>query len=283
MNAADFYVWCKEKARKPLVMGVLNITPDSFSDAGSYLELDSACRRVETMLAHGVDIIDVGGESSRPGATPVSCQQELDRVIPVIEQIRSMSDICISIDTYKAQVMETAVAAGASFINDIYALQHVNALSVVAKMTVPVCLMHMQGMPLNMQKAPHYSDDVSADINQFFQQRMIACEHAGIQRERLILDPGFGFGKSVRHNLMLLQGLNTFQRHGLPVLLGVSRKSTLGVILNNQQASTRMPAGLAAAVFAILNGVNMIRTHDVLETIQAIQMINAITGDPNAY
>ena len=262
---------------KPLVMGILNVTPDSFSDAGNYLDPEAACRRAQAMIDQGVDIIDIGGESSRPGATPVSCENELDRVIPVIERIRSVSDVCLSIDTCKAAVMEAAVIAGASLINDINALQGEGALSAVARMTVPVCLMHMQGSPGTMQNNPRYSQDIIVEINQFFHERIEACEQAGIQRERLILDPGFGFGKSVQHNLLILKRLNEFQEHARPILLGVSRKSTLGAVLN-KRALERMPGGLATAVYAVLHGVSIIRTHDVDETTQALQMIDAIVN-----
>lgn len=278
MNGEQFTAWCRAyPPYKPLIMGVLNITPDSFSDAGDYLNLDAACRRVDAMIEQGVDIIDIGGESSRPGAIAVSCEEELARVIPVIERIRSVSDVCISIDTCKAAVMEAAVIAGASFINDIYALQGEGALSAVARMTVPVCLMHMQGTPVTMQNNPCYAQDIVGEINQFFHQRMDACEKAGIQRERLILDPGFGFGKSVQHNLLILKRLDEFQLHARPILLGVSRKSTLGTVLN-RKVLDRMPGGLAAAVYAALRGVAIIRTHDVDETAQALQMIDAIVN-----
>lgn len=266
-------------SQQSLVMGVLNVTPDSFSDAGHYLDLEQAWKRARLMIEQGADIIDIGGESSRPGATAVSCDEELARVIPIIERIRSISDICISIDTCKADVMVAAVSAGASIINDIKGLQGEGAIAAVAQMNVPVCLMHMHGSPETMQNNPHYSQDMLLEINQFFHQRIEACEHAGIQRNRLILDPGFGFGKSVEQNLRLLKRLAEFKQHKLPVLLGVSRKNTLGVVLN-QSIMNRMNGGLATAVFAIMHGVNIVRTHDVIETTQALHMIDAIV---NAY
>ncbi|HBI21088.1 MAG TPA: dihydropteroate synthase [Legionella sp.] len=262
-------------------MGVLNRTPDSFSDGGHFLEQHQAMQRARMMIEQGADIIDVGGESSRPGAVEISCAEELARVIPIIEAIRSISDICISIDTRKALVMKAAVAAGASIINDIQALRGVDALSVAAQLDVPVCLMHMQGMPDSMQTSPHYASGILDEINLFFEQRIQACVQAGISRERLILDPGFGFGKSVEHNLTLLNGLAAFQRHGLPLLLGVSRKSTLGAI-TQKPVDERGPAGIAAAVFAATQGVQMIRTHDVGETNQALQMLDAIASKPLA-
>lgn len=262
-------------AQKPLVMGILNVTPDSFSDGGFFFKRQDALHRVQTMIEQGADIIDVGGESSRPGAVEISCAEELDRVIPIIECIRSMSDVGISIDTRKAVVMKEAVAAGASLINDIHALQGADALSVVASLDVPVCLMHMQGLPDLMQANPHYDGCIVDAINCFFEQRIQACIHAGISPKRLILDPGFGFGKSVNHNLLLLKNLAAFQRHGLPLLLGVSRKSTLGAI-TKKTVDARMPAGIASAVFAACQGVRIIRTHDVGETHQALQMLEAI-------
>ena len=256
-------------------MGVLNVTPDSFSDGGCFFNQQDALQRVQEMIEQGADIIDVGGESSRPGAVEISCAEELARVIPVIECIRSMSNVCISIDTQKAIVMKEAVAAGASLINDIYALRGENALGVVAELDVPVCLMHMQGKPDRMQVNPQYDGCIVDAINSFFEWRIDACINAGISRERLILDPGFGFGKTVHHNLLLLKHLAGFKQHGLPILLGVSRKSTLGAITKNT-VDARMPEGIASAVFAALQGVRIIRTHDVGETHQALQMLNAI-------
>ena len=284
MNSHQFRTWLQAPPssqdgrlylRKPLIMGVLNVTPDSFSDAGHFMDLNAAERRAEAMIEQGADILDVGGESSKPGAIAISSADELARVIPVIERIRSRHDICISIDTCKAVVMEAAVAAGASFINDINALRSAGALSAVARMDVPVCLMHMQGAPDTMQNNPHYPVDIVDEINLFFHHRIKACEQAGISRSRVILDPGFGFGKSVQHNLRLLKRVAEFQQHALPVLIGVSRKSTLGAVLN-KDILDRLPGGLAAAVFAALNGASIIRTHDVAETSQALHMLDAI-------
>lgn len=261
--------------RKPLIMGVLNVTPDSFSDGGCFLEPEQAYRRAQVMMNQGVDVIDVGGESSRPGAALISTTEELARVIPVIKRIREKHDICISIDTCKADVMFAAVEAGVSFINDISALSDKNALSVVADCNVPVCLMHMKGTPDSMQNQPYYATDIVDEINHFFEQRIDACAQAGIARERLILDPGFGFGKSVQHNLLLVKRLLEFQQHQLPILLGVSRKSTIGTVLQ-KSVSERLPGGLALAVFAALQGVSIIRTHDVDETNQALTIIDSI-------
>lgn len=260
---------------KPLIMGVLNITPDSFSDGGRYWNPEKAFEHAVRLIAAGADILDVGGESSRPGAQAVSVQEELARVIPVIERVRSHADVVISIDTRKAEVMKAAVNEGASLINDITALQAPDSLEVAARLAVPVCLMHMQGKPDSMQDNPQYAAGVVAAVQQFFEERIRVCLAAGILREHIILDPGFGFGKTVQHNLQLLNSLSELQVHGLPVLLGVSRKSTLGAILNKKE-DQRLYGGLAAAVFAVLHGASLIRTHDVEETKQTLDMVHAI-------
>ena len=282
MNSAQLTAWCHTTMpssltylRKPLIMGILNTTPDSFSDGGRFLNPEHAYQQAQMMIEHGADIIDIGGESTRPGAQRISCNEELDRVIPVIERIRATSDIAISIDTQKAHVMEAAIHAGACFINDINALQSKDALSTAARLKMPICLMHMQGEPDSMQVNPTYTNNVVDEINNFFIHRIHACEEAGILRKHIILDPGVGFGKSVEHNLLILNQLSAFQIHGLPILLGVSRKSTIGVIIS-KPVLERLSAGLATAVFAALQGVTMIRTHDVAETKQALDMLDAI-------
>lgn len=256
-------------------MGILNVTPDSFSDGGRYLTLDTAITRALTMVAEGADIIDIGGESSRPGAVAVTVTEELARVIPIINQLRRQSDVCISIDTTKAAVMKAAVAAGASMINDIAALQAENSLAVAADLDIPVCLMHKQGQPQSMQLAPHYPGGVVEEINLFFKERLACCLGAGIKRQNLILDPGFGFGKSSQHNLQIINQLVNFKQHNLPLLLGVSRKSTLGLIIN-KAVYERMAAGLTIAVLARLQGVEIIRTHDVKETKQTLLTMAAL-------
>lgn len=256
-------------------MGVLNITPNSFFDGGRFVELSQAYQRAQEMITQGVDIIDIGGESSKPGAEPVSCQEELERVIPVIKRIRATSDICISIDTCKAEVMEAAVIAGATMINDIQALTGVGALSMAARLNVPVCLMHMQGQPQSMQDNPHYTNNIIDEINDFFLQRIEACLNIGIPREHLLLDPGFGFGKSLSHNLYMVKRLSEFKKHHLPLLLGVSRKSTIGAVLN-KNVDARLSGSIALAVFSALQGVSILRTHDVNETSEALDMIHAI-------
>lgn len=285
MNSDQFRQWCRDTAntqsplnwRKPLVMGILNATPDSFSDGGLFLDPKKASQRAEELLEFGADIIDVGGESSNPYAYPVSSQEEMDRVIPVIEQLRAMSDVCISIDTYKPDVMQAAVAAGASFINDIKALAEPSALRVAASLDVPVCLVHMRGTPLTMQINPQYEHGVMEDIHLFLKERIEASLHSGILPDHLILDPGFGFGKSVSHNLLLLNRIAELRRYACPILLGVSRKSTIGAVLQ-KDVGGRLSGGLAIAVYAALQGVGIIRTHDVDETCQALKMVDAIVG-----
>jgi dihydropteroate synthase len=261
-------------------MGILNLTPDSFSDGGVFLKTHDAVQQAEKMIEQGADVLDLGAESSRPGAVPVSAELELERLIPVIQHLSHAYDIALSVDTYKPDVMREVVHAGAGMINDIYALRAPGALNMAASLDVPVCLMHMQGMPNNMQIKPDYPDGVVASIQAFFHERISACQHAGIQRERLVLDPGFGFGKTVEDNLMLTQQLQVFQSHDRPLLLGVSRKSTLGAVLQ-QEVSHRLPGALGVSVFAALQGVTMIRTHDVAATKQALEMVDAIVHATN--
>lgn len=283
MNCEQFTGWLKKKSQpfsfrvpeKPLVMAVLNVTADSFSDGGAFLSTDNALVQARTLIAQGADIIDIGGESSRPGAIPIPLQMELDRVIPVIEQIRKEFDVCISIDTYKPEVMNAAVHAGANIINDIYALRQEGALTMASQLGVPVCLMHMQGRPLDMQSNPHYPNGVVSDIMSFFQERITTCTAAGIDRQHLILDPGFGFGKLVKDNLEFTYHLELFKEFNLPLLLGVSRKSTIGAVLG-KEANNRLMGSIALTVYAALKGVHIIRTHDVAETKDALEMINAL-------
>lgn len=283
MNSEQFADWIERKSQhslhntfeKPLIMGVLNVTSDSFFDGGKYLSLGRACEHAFNLIAQGADIIDIGGESTRPGASEVSVDMELSRVIPVIEQIRANSDVCISIDTYKPEVMKAAVNAGADIINDIYALQQDGALSMAARLAVPVCLMHMQGKPQNMQDNPQYTNGVVEDVKQFFVERIQECIDAGVDKRKLILDPGFGFGKLAQDNLQLIYHLNDFYHLKLPVLLGVSRKSTIGTVLN-KEVDQRLIGSIALAVYAALKGVGILRTHDADETNQALRMIDAI-------
>ncbi|SEA89184.1 Dihydropteroate synthase [Thiothrix caldifontis] len=265
----------KIKQSSVQVMGILNVTPDSFSDGGLFHGIDTALRHVEQMLQEGVDIIDVGGESTRPGAASVPIQVELDRVIPIIEAIRSRFAVPLSVDTSKPEVMLAAVAAGVSLINDVCALQQSGALEACAKLTVPVCLMHMQGQPRTMQQAPYYQD-VIGDVRQFFQERIAVCELAGIDRKRLIVDPGFGFGKTLMHNVSLLRDLGEFSALGLPILVGLSRKTMIGNLLNNRPVHERVYGSVAAAVIAAMHGANIVRVHDVGATVDAIKLVNAV-------
>jgi len=262
---------------KSLVMGVLNTTPDSFSDGGRFVGVEAALSQAIKMHREGAVIIDVGGESTRPGAKSVSITDEMNRVIPVIKAIRKQSDVFISIDTSKPEVMSAAVGAGANIINDVNGLRADGALDVCAHLNVPVCVMHMQGEPRTMQTEPVYIDVVD-DIKQFFEARIEACVKAGIGDKNIILDPGFGFGKTLEHNLQLLKRLNEFQVFGLPVLVGLSRKSMLGKILNEPEPENRVYASVAAAVLSCMNGANIIRVHDVKATVDALKVCDALNG-----
>tara|TARA_R110002126_G_scaffold97190_10_gene226752 strand:+ start:4913 stop:5752 length:840 start_codon:yes stop_codon:yes gene_type:complete len=259
---------------RPVVMGILNVTPDSFSDGGQYVAPAAALRQVEQMLADGAAIIDLGGESTRPGAAAVPLQQELDRVVPVIEAIRQRFDCVISIDTSKAEVMSAAVKAGADMINDVAALQGSGALACAAELNVPVCLMHMLGEPRTMQQQPEY-DDVVADVIKFLQRRALDCQFAGIAKNQIILDPGFGFGKSLSHNYQLLAALEQLNKLGYPVLAGMSRKSMIGQLLD-VPVTERLAGSVACATIAALQGARIIRVHDVKESVQAVQVATAV-------
>ncbi|ELK8589392.1 TPA: dihydropteroate synthase [Vibrio vulnificus] len=255
----------------PVVMGILNVTPDSFSDGGQFNALDAALAQAERMIAAGVSIIDIGGESTRPGAPEVSLEEELKRVIPAIQAIRQKHDVWISIDTSKAEVMKQAIEAGADLINDVRALLEPGALAVAAKAQVPICLMHMQGQPRSMQHNPSYQD-VLKEVGEFLEERVAACEEAGIAKELLILDPGFGFGKTIEHNYHLLAHLEAFHQLGLPVLAGMSRKSMVFKLLNKKPAEC-MVASVTCATIAAMKGAQIIRVHDVEETVEAMRVI----------
>ena len=264
---------------KPLVMGVLNVTPDSFSDGGQHASVTSAFDHAQQMINEGAAIIDVGGESTRPGASAVSTQQELDRVIPVIEKIAANLDCVISLDSSCPQVMQAAAQAGASLLNDVRAFQREGALQVAAKTGLPVCLMHMRGEPKTMQQQPHY-DSVVDEVQAFLLARVEACLEAGIERNKIIIDPGFGFGKTLDHNLQLLESLAQLKVLGLPLLVGMSRKSMIGAILNNE-TSERLYGGLALAAIAVGQGANIIRTHDVGPTCDAVAVAYAVSAATN--
>ena len=259
---------------RPLVMGIVNVTPDSFSDGGCFLSPQQAIEHGLSLHAAGADILDVGGESTRPGAAAVSAQAEIDRVLPVLEGLRDCG-AALSVDTMKPEVMRAALAAGADMINDVRALQAPGALEAVAHSDCGLCLMHMQGEPRSMQGHPHYQD-VVAEVKQFLQARVDAALAAGIARERLLIDPGFGFGKTLEHNIALFQALPAFARIA-PLLVGVSRKSMLGRI-TGQPVEARLAASLAAALLAVARGAAILRVHDVRETVDALKVMNAL-GD----
>ncbi len=258
----------------PQVMGILNVTPDSFSDGGSYLRPEPALARARQMVAEGAAIIDVGGESTRPGAAAVGEQEELERVVPLVEMLAAELPVPISVDTSKPAVMRAAVAAGAGLINDVYALRLSGALEAAAETGVPVCLMHMRGEPRTMQETPQYGD-VVAEVMAFLAQRVAVCDTAGIGRERLLLDPGFGFGKASPHNLMLLRHLTEFSALGLPLLVGLSRKSMIGALLD-ATVQERLHGSVAAAVIAAWQGAAIVRVHDVKATVDAMKIVAAV-------
>jgi dihydropteroate synthase len=260
--------------RRPAVMGILNITPDSFSDGGIFLSPDKALAQALQMTEEGADIIDIGGESTRPGARPVSAQEEMDRVLPVVEALHARIPLPISIDTSKPEVMRAAVAAGAGFINDVLALRTDGALEAATELNVPVCLMHMQGEPRTMQDDPRYTD-VVGEVRDFLKQRLEACINAGIPASRLVVDPGFGFGKTLEHNIELLRGLKKLQSLGAAVLVGLSRKSMIGKALG-LPVEQRLHASVALTVMAVQQGARIVRVHDVGPTVEALHMWSAV-------
>jgi dihydropteroate synthase len=255
---------------RPLVMGVVNVTPDSFSDGGKFLNPEAAVAHARRLGGEGADLVDVGGESTRPGAAPVTESEELERVLPVLEALR---DVPVSVDTRRPRVMQAALAAGASMINDIQALQAPGALEAVARSGCGLCLMHMQGEPQTMQREPSYGD-VVPEVREFLAGRIAACEKAGIARDRLVADPGFGFGKTLEHNLALLKRLPELAGLGVPLLAGWSRKSSVGRV-TGREAGERLAGSLAAALLALLGGARILRVHDVKETRDAVLMFEA--------
>lgn len=257
----------------PHVMGILNVTPDSFSDGGKHNELIQALTHANEMINAGATIIDVGGESTRPGAADVSVEHELERVIPVIEAIAQRFEVWISVDTSKPEVIRESARVGAHIINDIRSLQEPGALEAAAETGLPVCLMHMQGEPKTMQQSPQYHN-VLRDVDQFFVEHIARCEAAGIKKSQLLLDPGFGFGKNLSHNYQLLAHLADYHRFGLPLLVGMSRKSMIGQLLN-VGPSQRLTGSLACAVIAAMQGAHILRVHDVKETVEAMRVVEA--------
>lgn len=261
---------------RPLIMGIVNVTPDSFSDGGRHLARDAALAHAHRLLEEGADILDIGGESTRPGSQSVSVQEELDRVMPVIEGLRGIP-APVSVDTAKPEVMRAALAAGASMVNDIAALQQPGALEAVAASKAAVCLMHMKGMPQTMQEQPYYQDVVS-EVKGFLRSRIAAAEAAGIERDRIVVDPGFGFGKTLEHNLTLLRSLDELLELKVPVLAGLSRKSMLGKI-TGREVECRLAASLAAALLAVQRGASIVRVHDVRETADVLKILGAVKGE----
>ena len=260
-------------ARRPLVCGVLNVTPDSFSDGGRFHSFDRAVERGRTLAAEGADLIDVGGESTRPGSRPPTLAEELDRVVPVVEALGRQVPVPLSVDTSRPEVMREAVAAGASMVNDVRALRSPGALEAAAELGVPVCLMHMQRSPESMQEDPRYRD-VVVEVRTFLAERMRACLAAGIRQEHLVVDPGFGFGKTLTHNVALLASLDAFTGLGVPVMVGLSRKSVLGQ-LTGRTVGDRLPGSLAAAIVAVQRGATLLRVHDVAATRDVLAVLDA--------
>jgi dihydropteroate synthase len=259
---------------RPHVMGIVNVTPDSFSDGGKYSSVDLTVEHALQLIAEGADILDIGGESTRPGADRVGLEEELRRVIPVIEALSKVTTVPISIDTYKPEVMRAAIQAGADIVNDICALREDGALEIVANSNAGVCLMHMQGIPQTMQINPQYTDVVS-EVKQFLTDRVEACLAHGIASERILLDPGFGFGKTTAHNVALIQHLGSFVELGFPLLVGLSRKSVLGRIAGGDEQQ-RLHAGLAASVISVMKGAKIVRVHDVKATVDALKVVSAV-------
>ena len=263
------------------VMGIVNVTPDSFSDGGEHASIDAAVAHGLRLAEEGADILDIGGESTRPGAEEVSVQEELRRVIPVIEALARETSLPISIDTSKPEVMRAAVAAGAGMINDVCALRREGALDAAAELGVPVVLMHMQGEPRSMQTAPQY-DDVVAEVHRFLAERIFAAEMAGIAKKKIVVDPGFGFGKTRDHNLLLLAQLERFAELGVPLLAGLSRKKTIGELTGREDPHDRVHGSVAAHVIAAQRGARLVRVHDVAATVDALKVWNAVAAQPLA-
>ena len=262
--------------KRPLVMGILNITPDSFSDGGKYLDFSDALKRAHAMIEEGVDIIDIGGESTRPGSDPVSIDEELKRITPIIEALKRDSTIAISVDTYKPEVMKEVIDMDVAMINDVYALTQPGAIDVIKKSEVGICLMHMQGTPKTMQIDPTYKNVVS-EVQSFLKTRADLLIKDGIDKSRIIIDPGFGFGKTFEHNIEMLKKLESFQSLRFPLLVGLSRKSFIRKILNGEH-DDHLSGSISAAIFSVLKGAKILRVHDVKETLSALKIINLAQG-----
>ncbi|HSD18360.1 MAG TPA: dihydropteroate synthase [Thermomonas sp.] len=267
------------KLDRPQVMGIVNVTPDSFSDAGAHESVDAAVAHGLRLVGEGADLLDIGGESTRPGADEVSVEEELRRVVPVIERLAKETTLPISIDTSKPEVMRAAVAAGAGMVNDVHGLRREGALEAAAALRVPVVLMHMQGEPRSMQANPGY-DDVVAEVHRFLAERIFAAEMAGIDKKRIVVDPGFGFGKTTQHNLQLLAQLQRFTELGVPVLAGLSRKKTIGELTGRAEPRERVFGSVAAHLVAAQRGAMLLRVHDVAATVDALKVWNALAKVP---
>ncbi len=264
---------------RPRVMGIVNVTPDSFSDGGAHDTTDAAVAHGLQLVAEGADLLDIGGESTRPGAAPVSVEEELRRVVPVIQALAERTQVPISIDTFKPEVMRVAVAAGAGMINDIHALRQDGALAAAAELGVPVVLMHMQGEPGSMQDTPHY-DDVVAEVHRFLAERMFSAEMAGIAKKNLVIDLGFGFGKTTEHNMTLLARSERFLELGVPMLAGLSRKRSIGELTGRQEPRERVAGSVAAHLIAAQRGATILRVHDVAATVDALKVWAAVDAVP---
>jgi dihydropteroate synthase len=262
---------------QPRIAGIINVTPDSFSDGGDFLDPEKAVARGLLLVEEGADLLDVGGESTRPGADEVSGADEIARVIPVIEALARQTSVPIAIDTSKPEVMRAAVAAGAGFINDVHALRRDGALDAAAALKVPVCVMHMQGDPRTMQQAPHY-DDVVSDVRRFLAERIFACEMSGIDKKLIVADPGFGFGKTLEHNLVLLRSLDQLAALGVPLLVGLSRKAMIGSLTGRSRHADRAVGSAAAALLAVQKGAAIVRVHDVAATRDALAVWQAVAS-----
>ena len=269
------FIMNENKQAMPLVMGILNVTPDSFSDGGKTVERDSVMKAAELMAKSGADLIDIGGESTRPGASIVSVDEELTRVLPAIEWVKEVCDLPISIDTYKTEVMREVLSKGIWMINDVNALQAPGALELMAQHNVKVCLMHKQGTPQTMQAKPAY-EKVVEEVFNFLRNRVEKCQEAGIQPSNICVDPGFGFGKTLQHNVELFGSLEVFQQIKCPVLVGVSRKSMIGALQKTDLIESRLAGSLAAAIIAMQKGAQILRVHDVPETVQALRVASAL-------
>ncbi|CAM0998682.1 dihydropteroate synthase [Rhodanobacter sp. Root179] len=284
----DLFATVLDCAGRPLrldrarVVGILNVTPDSFSDGGLHDSVEAAVAHGVRMAEEGADMLDVGGQSTRPGAAEVSLEEELQRVVPVVEQLVARTSLPIAVDTSRPEVMRAAVAAGAGMINDVYALRRDGAMDAVAELGVPVCLMHMQGEPRSMQDEPHY-DDVVGEVHRFLTDRLFACELAGIDRRKVLVDPGFGFGKTLEHNLALLSALEQFANLGSGVYAGLSRKSMIGTLTGRSVPGERQAGSVAAALIAVQRGARMVRVHDVAATVDALAVwrgVHAVDAVP---